>query len=283
MSATPDTRSIRRYLLGDLSEADATALERRYFDDPETLEQVCAVENDLVDDHAAGRLEPAEQARFNQHYLASPRHRRRAAIAVAMRRTVAPTVQVGRTVRVAALARAARSRPLPARHLALAAGVFLAVVLVLWIVIPRPQPASPRLAQTPPPPSSTPAVAVETPRPPPGSEARPPVVAAFAISPLLVRGPGDGAGLRIPRGAEEVLLELDGEPAGGALVFTLRTVEGQVLTSGRAGPAGPAPRAQVATVRLPAWRLRAGDYILTLAPARGGDPLGQYFFRVLPR
>jgi hypothetical protein len=276
-----DSRSIRRYLLGDLPEADAIALELQYFADPEALEQVSAVENDLVDDHAAGRLEPAERARFDQHYLASPRHRRRAAIAAGLRRSVTPTAQVPRTVRVAALAREARRRPVRTVHLALAAGV-VAVVVALWLIMPPSPPGgSQHRAEVPPGPSVAPEPRVESlpPTPQPDKDIRP-VTAIFAISSLLPRGSGDGAGLRVPHGVDEVLLRLDGEPAPGPLTYTLRTVEGEVLTSGRAGPA---PRPHVATVRLPAAQVRPGDYLLTLTPVEGGEPLGQYFFRVLRR
>jgi hypothetical protein len=113
--------------------------------------------------------------------------------------------------------------------------------------------------------------------------AQAPVVVAFAISPLLVRGSGNQARLRLPPGADEVLLQLDGEPVSGRLTFTLKTVEGEVLTSGRAGPPGGASTARLATVRLPAARLPPGDYVLTLAPTGGSEPLAQYYFRVLPQ
>jgi hypothetical protein len=130
MSSTLDGRVIRRYLLGELSEAEATALELKYFDDPEAFEQVWAAENDLVDDHAAGRLEPDERVRFDAHYLASPRHRQRSAVAQALQRSRARTVQVAKTMRVAAKPRRPRLRIRPL-HLALAAVVVVALVAYL--------------------------------------------------------------------------------------------------------------------------------------------------------
>src|SRR5262245_2629080 len=101
-STALDGRAIRRYLLGELSEEEATALERQYFADPDAFEQVWAAENELVDDHAAGLLAPDEKARFDEHYLASPRHRQRAAVAGALQRSQARTVQMAATARVAA-------------------------------------------------------------------------------------------------------------------------------------------------------------------------------------
>jgi hypothetical protein len=108
------------------------------------------------------------------------------------------------------------------------------------------------------------------------------VVAAFALSPFLPRGSTDQARLRIPSGAEEVLLHLEGDPLSAKrLAFSLRTVEGEAIASGRAvSPAGRPGR--VASVRLPAAKLAPGDYILQLSAGQD-DPAYQYYFRVLGR
>jgi len=110
------------------------------------------------------------------------------------------------------------------------------------------------------------------------------VVAAFAISPILVRGGREQARLRIPPGTEEILLHLEGEAFPGRLTFSLRTVEGATITSGRAHPAAASasPSERVASVRLPAARLPPGDYILTLTAGDSADAR-QYFFRILSR
>ncbi len=79
------TPEIRRYLLGDLDEAGAAALEDRYVADPALLEQVRAAEDALIEAFLDERLRPAERARFEAHYLASPVHRDRVAIARALR------------------------------------------------------------------------------------------------------------------------------------------------------------------------------------------------------
>lgn len=70
-----------RYLLGDLPEAEATALEEKLLADDEQFDRVREVENSLIDDYVRGRLSPEDRERFERHYLASPVHLRRVAVA----------------------------------------------------------------------------------------------------------------------------------------------------------------------------------------------------------
>jgi hypothetical protein len=72
---------IRRYLLGELAEADQVALEQELLIDRGKFEQVWAVENELVDSYVRGEMSRADRKRFESHYLASPLHRERVAIA----------------------------------------------------------------------------------------------------------------------------------------------------------------------------------------------------------
>ena len=51
------------------------------FTDSETFERMWEPENRLVDDFVRGELAPADRARFETHYLASPVHRQRVATA----------------------------------------------------------------------------------------------------------------------------------------------------------------------------------------------------------
>jgi len=61
-----------RYLLGDATDAEKEALERRFFEDALASEEIAAVEDELVDDYVAGRLAGAERIRFEQVYLTTP-------------------------------------------------------------------------------------------------------------------------------------------------------------------------------------------------------------------
>ena len=81
----PDEAVIRQYLLGETSDEEALALERAYFAKEEALDEVGAVEADLLEDYLGGRLPGTSRARFETHYLRTPEHRRRLAMARALR------------------------------------------------------------------------------------------------------------------------------------------------------------------------------------------------------
>jgi hypothetical protein len=81
MKIDQSENSIRRYLLGELSEADQAAFEQELLIDRGKFDQVWAVENELVDSYVRGEMSRADRTRFEGHYLASPLHRERVAIA----------------------------------------------------------------------------------------------------------------------------------------------------------------------------------------------------------
>jgi hypothetical protein len=72
---------MHRYLLGDLPEAEAIALDQQLFVEDETIEEMQEIENRLVDDYIRDRLSSADRERFESHYLASPVHRQRVRVA----------------------------------------------------------------------------------------------------------------------------------------------------------------------------------------------------------
>ncbi len=72
---------IRSYLLGQLTEEDQAALEQELLTDHGKFDQVWAVENELIDSYVRGEMSRADRKRFESHYLASPLHRERVAIA----------------------------------------------------------------------------------------------------------------------------------------------------------------------------------------------------------
>ncbi len=74
-------RTIIRYLLGELSDSEQTALEDKYFTDPQVFDKMVKTENELVDNYARGRLNPQLRERFEQYYLADPQRRERAKFA----------------------------------------------------------------------------------------------------------------------------------------------------------------------------------------------------------
>jgi len=72
---------MRRYLLGDMADAEKDALDAVIFGDDENFDRMWEIENDLVDCYLRGRLSQAERDRFERHYLASQKHRERVAFA----------------------------------------------------------------------------------------------------------------------------------------------------------------------------------------------------------
>lgn len=297
---------LRRYLLGQLPEAEQAALESQYFANPERLEEVWDVENQLVDDYVRERLAHSERPQFEQHYLASPRHRARVALARQLLNATEETA-----------AQAAEAARQPARWAnfwallygpQLAWGMALAVLLVLFIggikllrerAQLRAQPAASqnthlqrerelaaqlaaaqtqneqraaalaeheRLRQAAPVPSTT-------------AQAPAPKIFAFVLSAGLLRGSDNSQLLAIPPGTSQVELRLRLESSDyPTYQIQLRTVEGADVLRRRQLK----PRAGQLAVALPANKLRAGDYLLTLTglAAAGTEEVNRYFFRV---
>jgi hypothetical protein len=275
----PDDAVIRAYLLGLLPDGSAEDVEEAYFVDPEVFARVRAVEDDLLDDYAAGRLGHPEKSAFEHRYLATDALRQR--------------VIGARALRLAAPARALEVVPrrrwlAPA---AIAAGLLVAM-LTSWLwqsqapaVLPegpppsmarevRPTP-SPSQGASPTPPAS-PAIS-------PSAVAPPTTRLVLALSPTLLRGPGGPAVVRVPPQSDAIVLELLGDravvPRGAALRVSVETVEGAQVWS------GPARRvdggSSVATAEVPADRLAPADYLVTLSA--GDETLYRYFFRVPAR
>lgn len=297
----------RRYLLGQLTEVEQAALETQFFADAVRLEEVWAAENQLVDDYVRERLPRTERQQFEQHYLASPRHRERVAFARQLLKTVDE-----------ATAQAAESMRQPERWAnfwallrgpQLAWGLALAALLVMLIggtkllrerahlraQLTATQTAQQqrerelaerlaaaqtqneqraaalaeleRLRNATPTPSITP--------PPPA-----PKVLAFVLSAGLLRGSDKAQQLAIPPGTSQIELRLRLETRDYATYqIQLRTVEGAALLT----RSQLKLRADQLAVALPANKLRAGDYILTLsgvAAAGTIEEVNRYFFRV---
>jgi anti-sigma factor RsiW len=75
---------IRRYLLGELSESEQSALEERYFTDPQIFNEVLKTESELVDGYVRGQLANEVRERFEQSYMADPARSERVKFAAAL-------------------------------------------------------------------------------------------------------------------------------------------------------------------------------------------------------
>jgi hypothetical protein len=274
-----DDTTLRRYLLGELPETEMEALEHEYFTDPDVLSRVRGIEDDLIDDYAAGVLSPHAREAFERNRLATPAQRERVLAARALRllATEPGTAEARRP--------ATGIRFWPAFG-ALAAILLLSFVATRWrrpnvLISDKPAPSVAR-AESPIPAPPTPS-AVDTPRP---------THATFvlALAPLLTRGPGEPPQVRLPPRVAEVIIEFQGEPgalaadARARLSASLATVEGHSVWAGRAQVRTRAARADLlASARVPASVLKPDDYIATLKTEGRGEGADsfRYFFRIV--
>lgn len=73
----PDDQEIVEFLLGASSAEQSERIDELSVTDDEFARRVQAIEYDLVDSYAKGDLPSQQLARFNSHYLASPKRRER--------------------------------------------------------------------------------------------------------------------------------------------------------------------------------------------------------------
>lgn len=298
------TPEIRRYLLGTLDEASAAALEARYFADPALADDIGETEQDLVDDYLDGRLDAGERVRFETHYLASPVHRDRVATARALARRLAaqaaPAQASGHPGVVVDFQAKRTKRPIPASFYGWLAFAAALVIASLWSLggpgpVSRQAAAPPTPARQEPPAPGVPGSAA-APAPAPGTAPSAPATSpapapapgparallAITLSPIVTRGESPDPH-RLPAGPADVVIHLQGVPAATdrAYVGEIQTVDGRTVWEGRAR-AGAADRGVLATIRVPADRLAADDYVVVLAATTdaGREERGRYVLRL---
>jgi anti-sigma factor RsiW len=76
--------NMTRYLLGELPESEQSALEEKYFTDPQVFNQVLKTESELVDGYVRGQLSNEMRERFEQSYMAHPSRNERVKFAAAL-------------------------------------------------------------------------------------------------------------------------------------------------------------------------------------------------------
>ena len=130
-----------RYLLGNVSPGEQAEIEDRLFVEEDFHDRMRAAGDDLIDAYLTGSLPPEDRARFEAHFLASPRRRARFELV----RDIVSAVQES-----AAEARPAE-RAVP--RWALAAALLVAAA-GLAIALLRPTPVPPPLTTSTIPPAS---------------------------------------------------------------------------------------------------------------------------------
>jgi hypothetical protein len=81
---TSNEQEAIQYLLGNLSEAEQSRLEERFFQDVELSELLSEIEDDLIDQYVRGELSNRERERFEHHFLISERRRQKVDFARAL-------------------------------------------------------------------------------------------------------------------------------------------------------------------------------------------------------
>jgi hypothetical protein len=317
METNRQKKMIYRYLLGELSEAEQTALVREVFADDEKFELVWAIENELVDHYVRGHLAPAERRSFENHYLASPVHRERVAFAQTLvqaadadREEVDSERKPSVAWRLLALLRGSPARWLTAAAmLVLVAGSFW-VIREGWRLREQlNQLKADRAVEQQRTQELEKAIGDERerndqltaelqrwrqesshpPEQPPGQmpphQVAHPSVVSLLLSPMLMRSQSEPQQLHLSKETVEVRLQMKVQEAAKTFHISLQTVEGAPVWSRRATKArAQENKGSLISVAVPAHILSTGDYILILAASAGSNEpqeINRYFFRVL--
>lgn len=148
-------RTMTRYLLGELSELEQSALEEKYFTDPQVFNQVLETESELVDGYVHGQLSSEVRRRFEQSYMAHPARSERVKFAAALgtgldrieesvTRVEQPTLTVSWWQR---LLTSLRGQP-PTLRFSMALATLLVVLGGVWLFIESRRRQQNELAQT---------------------------------------------------------------------------------------------------------------------------------------
>ena len=322
MATDIQEKIICRYLLGDLPEAEQLAFEREFFADEEKFEQVWTVENELLDRYVRGGLTLAERNLFDKNYLASPVHRQRLAFVETLFQAADSHTEGQKADSINRPSVAWWTGFLGSLRgnlvrWSMAAALLLLVAGGFWLFtesarlreqmnqlrkekaseqqrtqelekeiadererrdrlaaelerLRREQTKSPNQ-----PPAQTPTNQLDRQS-----------VLSFLLSPMIMRSSGDAQQLKISNETTDVLLQMKiQETEARNFRVSLRTVEGAQVWSGSARLTG-APENKGATIaaRVPANKLSADDYILTLSANKGANEpqeIGRYFFKVI--
>src|SRR5215510_3243281 len=315
MKIDQSEKLIRRYLLGELAEADQAALEQELLINRSKFEQVWAVENELVDSYARGEMSRADRKRFERHYLASPLHRERVAIAESFLTDIdqAP----GETAEVSEKEPLVHwRRRFPLRSPRPVFGVVLVIALLLtfslvwsyiervrlteqianvqketqterallkqreWDLESRNQETEKEVADVSRRNEQLKKELEQLRR----RQAGPPTILSFLLTPAPVRSEKGPPQATIPplAGKARLLMELDDINYANYQVI-LQSVEGREIFRRRTGKLRLGKDRQYATLPIKAGELTKGDYILILfgqtADGRS-EEVDRYFFRV---
>jgi anti-sigma factor RsiW len=272
MESNPnDDELLRSYLLGELPEEAADALERRLLTEDDLFELSEAIEADLLAEYAQGRLAPAEREGVQRRLASSPQGRERLQLARSL------SILAGGDPKPSVLPFVRRAAPFqrPAlRWAALAAGLLAAAGLA-WLTLERPH-AYRETQERPAPVIAAVPRAHEVPKMPSAPVVAPePVKAVFQLALTSLRGSEAAEKLRVPAGTGTVELQISVEGMEDLESFhlTVRNRKEETVWDGTGLKPKRLKGARALVIDLPAERLPAGKYeIQAQGLAPGGEP-----------
>ncbi|MGH9767287.1 MAG: hypothetical protein ACREAB_07615 [Blastocatellia bacterium] len=317
MKIDQSENSIRRYLLGELSEAEQTAFEQELLADRGKFDEVWAIENSLIDSYARGEMSRADRDRFKSHYLTSALHRERVAIAELFLKDIDETVEDTVEVRETEPALSWRRRFLDSLRWQPVLGAALAMTLFLtigaaWLFMEKTrlarqitnvqnearteraslkrreqelalhkQELEKEIAGER---QRSERLDAELERLRRSQQPTAPAFLSFLLTPAPMRDPNAPPPPTIPLdvGRARLLMQLDGGDYTSYQI-RLQTVEGREILRSQSGMVSLGKDQTFAELTVPSGKLAKGDYILILSgqTARGTlEEVDQYFFRV---
>lgn len=306
------TKLLKRYLLGELSDADQTRLEEQYFSDADLFHELRTVRDDLIDAYVRDELSKEERDKVELFFRASPRRQERIEFAEALLQTVAsprPRLSKAALLPAAPWWQFISGLLKTWRQPIFAAAALVVLIGISWLVVrtlrerqrtesesaglsapqsPAPTPLVTHGAssspQTPGIPQSTQTPINSRPGHTPESE---PVVATFLLTPDLVRGPEETQKVVISKKVTNVRLQLslEGQPYSSYRA-EVRTPEGRPIWSTKQLRVHIGNSGRVVILSLPANLLNNADYTIRLNGVTSEKEVvnvGNYYFRVETR
>jgi hypothetical protein len=266
-------QNIRRYLLGELVEAERQRLEESLLTSSELFEELLIVEDELVDEYIKGRLTDGERESFEKHFLSTPERIEKLKFARAFNKHLT----------AATATESAQRAPLVDPHssswkqwfptllrtrdaglsLALTMALMLGVLAGLWNIIRSDR---------------APEVAANR-----GTSST--NLYAITLTPGAVRDAGEMKRVVIPATADTVQLQLElATTEYESYRAALQTDEGREVFTGDRLKAESAGSVKIIALTFPAKLLTNGDYQVKLSGINANGNLedtGRYYFRVM--
>ena len=304
-----------RYLLGELSEAEAEQVEKTYFADDLLFERFLSVKDELLDAYARGDLKGKRLVRFEEHYLSTQARRQRVEEARELIRVTSAASKAvdrheesgsanDRFPRWRWFARNMSVHPVMSR-VGLAAAL-VAIVIGGWIVVRQVQDWAARRptdeqanANPPAVPSPTPNVnsngerASSSPSPlpsvkpgitPKATLLAPSQIASLTLLPISTRETGSANTLTLSKEQRVVRLNLVVANTGyEGFDVSVHTVEGQEVFRRGGLKASSSATGKTITITFDSSLLSRQDYIATVVGRlknQASATVGEYYFRV---